>query len=306
MDYVYIVIGLVGLYYGAEWLVHGAVSAARRLGVSPLIASLVIVGFGTSLPELLVSVRAAMTGAPGIALGNVVGSNIANILLIIGVSAIIFPIAGWDKSVRRDAAVMVGSAVILLLLVHFETIGRGAGLVLLALLALYLFRTYFAARKCDAPTEDLPGTTLPLWQAGLIVISGLVILMIGAEALIRGATALAQHYGVSDSVIGLTVVALGTSLPELATAIVAASKKHSDVAIGNVTGSCIFNILCILGATAVIAPMPVPAGFSSLDVPVMLAATVFFAAMLFFAPKFHRATGALMLVAYVGYVAVLV
>lgn len=306
MDYLFVALGLAGLYFGAEWLVHGAVSVARRLGVSALIASLIIVGFGTSLPELLVSVRAATTGAAGIALGNVVGSNIANILLIIGASAVIFPIAGWDKSVKRDVAAMVGSAALLLVLVQFSVIGRAAGLLLLILLALYLFRTYRAARAGEADLEELPTDTLAIGKATLFILLGLVVLVAGAEFLIRGATDLASQFGVSDAVIGLTVVALGTSLPELATAIVAASRKHSDVAVGNVTGSSIFNTLCILGLTAVIAPMPVEDSFAKLDVPVMLAASLFFGGMLFFAPKFHRATGLGMLIAYGGYIAYLV
>ena len=306
MDYLFIAIGLAGLYFGAEWLVAGAVSAARRAGVSPLIASLIIVGFGTSLPELLVSVKAALTGSPGLALGNVVGSNIANILLIVGVAAVIFPIAGWSKTVRRDAVTMVVSAAILLFLVHNAVIGRLAGVILLVLLGAYLFRTYAAARSEDCKLDDLPGGEMPLWKVALLIAAGLAVLLLGAEFLIRGATALAAHFGVSDAVVGLTVVAIGTSLPELATAIVASLRRHSDVTIGNVTGSCIFNMLCILGATAVIAPLPVSSGFATLDVPVMLAASVFFAGMLFFAPKFHRATGVVMLLVYAGYIWALV
>ncbi|AJY48235.1 sodium:calcium antiporter [Martelella endophytica] len=306
MDYILIAAGLLGLYFGAEWLVGGAVATARRVGISPLIASLLIVGFGTSLPELLVSVRAALTGAPGIALGNVVGSNIANILLIVGLAAIIFPISGWDRSVRRDAAAMLLSAVVLLALVQFSIISHLAGAMLLALLALYLFRTYRAARAADIDEDTVFDTGLPVWKMVALIAAGLALLIAGAEFLIRGATALAAHFGVSDSVIGLTVVAVGTSLPELATAVIAATKRHSDVTIGNVTGSCIFNTLCILGATALIAPLPVPSGFAMLDVPVMLAASVFFAGMLFFAPKFHRATGVVMIAAYAGYIGVLV
>ncbi|AMM84714.1 calcium/sodium antiporter [Martelella sp. AD-3] len=309
MDYLYIALGLLGLYFGAEWLVSGAVATARRIGISPLIASLVIVGFGTSLPELLVSVRAALSGAPGIALGNVVGSNIANILLIVGLAAVIFPIAGWDRSVRRDAATMVASAVILLFLVQYQVIDRIAGVVLLAILALYLLRTYMWARRTGANLNDdveVDVDAMPVWKMGLLIVAGLVVLLFGAEFLIRGATELAAHFGVSDAVVGLTVVAVGTSLPELATAVVAATRRHSDVAIGNVTGSCIFNTLCILGATAAIAPLPVSDGFATLDVPVMLAASVFFAAMLFFAKTFHRATGAAMVAAYAGYIVYLI
>nr|WP_272210967.1 calcium/sodium antiporter [Marinicella sp. W31]MDC2876876.1 calcium/sodium antiporter [Marinicella sp. W31] len=309
MDYIYITLGLIGLFFGAEWLVSGAVATARRIGISPLIASLVIVGFGTSLPELLVSVRAALSGAPGIALGNVVGSNIANILLIVGAAAVIFPISGWDRSVRRDAATMVASAVFLFFLVQYDVIGRVAGLVLLAMLSLYLLRTYLWARKTGARLDEeieVDIDAMPVWKMVLLIVAGLVVLLFGAEFLIRGATALAAHFGVSDAIIGLTVVALGTSLPELATAVVAATRRHSDVAIGNVTGSCIFNTLCILGATAVIAPLPVSDGFATLDVPVMLTASVFFAGMLFFAPKFHRATGVVMLLAYAGYIWALV
>ncbi|WP_180897252.1 calcium/sodium antiporter [Martelella soudanensis] len=306
MDFLFIALGLVGLYFGAEWLVSGAVATARRVGISPLVASIVIVGFGTSLPELLVSVRAALAGAPGIALGNVVGSNIANILLIVGVAAVIFPISGWDRNVRRDAATMTASAVFLLFLVQYDVIGRVAGLVLLALLALFLFRTYRFAVATETGPELPADGAIPVRKMTVLIIAGLALLVVGAELLIRGATELASHFGISDAVVGLTVVALGTSLPELATAVVAALKRHSDVAIGNVTGSCIFNVLCIIGATGAIAPLPVPQGFASFDVPVMLAATVFFALMLFFAPKFHRATGVVMMAAYGGYIWTLV
>ncbi|WP_176083965.1 calcium/sodium antiporter [Martelella sp. HB161492] len=306
MDYILIGVGLAGLYFGAEWLVRGSVATAYRLGISPLIASLVIVGFGTSLPELLVSLRAAFSGAPGLALGNVVGSNIANILLIVGLSAVIFPIAGWSKSVRRDAVVLVISAVVLLLLVQAEVISRISGLALLGMLALYLGLTYYKARAENHSADDLPHEQLSPLAMTLLIIGGLVTLLIGAEALIRGATTLARELGVSDAVIGLTVVAIGTSLPELATAIVAAMKRHSDVTIGNVTGSCIFNTFCIVGATAAIKPLPVAPGFARIDVPMMLAASVFFAAMLIFTRKFNRATGAVMLGIYAFYIGVLV
>ncbi|TPW33407.1 calcium/sodium antiporter [Martelella alba] len=306
MDYILIGVGLAGLYFGAEWLVRGAVATAYRFGISPLIASLVIVGFGTSLPELLVSVRAALSGAPGLALGNVVGSNIANILLIVGLSAVIFPIGGWDKSVRRDAVVLVLSSAVLFLLVQMAVISRVDGLMLLGMLALYLIITYYKARTARHDAEDLPHEQLSPFIMTLLILGGLATLLIGAEALIRGATTLASHLGVSDAVIGLTVVAIGTSLPELATAIVAAMKRHSDVTIGNVTGSCIFNTFCIVGATAAIKPLPVDPGFAAIDVPMMLAASVFFAAMLIFTRKFNRATGVIMLGVYAFYIGFLV
>nr|WP_252192724.1 calcium/sodium antiporter [Rhizobium sp. CSW-27] len=308
IDGALVAIGLVGLYFGAEWLLGGAVGLARRLRIPTLLVSLVIVGFGTSMPELLVSVRAAVSGSSAIALGNVVGSNTANILLIVSACALIFPISTWDKSVRRDTFVMIAAAVLLLVLAQFGNIGRLAGLVMVLLLFAYLV---FAYRQGQTVAAELDDETIGRGQMGggrmaLLILGGLATLFVGAECLVRGATSLARDFGVSEAVIGLTVVAVGTSLPELATGIMSALKRHSDIIIGNIVGSNIFNILFILGVTAMIQPIAAEPRFATFDIPVMLAVTLGFSALLLTHVGVRRLVAALMLLVYAGYTVALV
>lgn len=303
MDFIFIAAGLVALYFGAEWLLKGAISLAKMLGMPTLLVSLVIVGFGTSMPELLVSVRAALTGSPDIALGNVVGSSTANILLIIGIGALIYPMSKWDGGAPRNVVIMTAVALLTLLLVQFDTIGRIAGLIMLALLALYLASSYRQGKR--EPAMEVHGEASepvePLKISLPQIIGGLVVLFAGAELLVRGATALARDFGISEAVIGLTVVAVGTSLPELATTAMAAFRRNPDIAIGNVIGSNIFNILGILGVTAIIAPVGVASHFAIFDVPVMVASSVVFAALLFLGKPIGRVAGALLVAAYAAY-----
>ena len=309
MDYLYILIGLAGLFLGGEALVRGAVAIAVRMGISKLVIGLTIVGFGTSMPELLVSMNAALAGSPDIALGNVVGSNIANILLILGVSALVYPIAGWDRNVRRDALVALAVAVLTLILVQFAVIGRLAGLVMVAALGLYLWSIFAKEKLAPSQITDesdphrSPGLSPML--AGVAVVLGLILLVTGADFLVDGATNIARGIGISEAVIGLTIVAVGTSLPELATSVAAALRKQSDVALGNVVGSNIFNILGILGLTAFVHPVGVGAGFARFDAPVMLAVTLLLAGLLFFAKVIDRRYGAAMVAAYVVYTLIL-
>ncbi|MCI5077223.1 calcium/sodium antiporter [Oricola sp.] len=297
--------GLIALFAGGEWLVRGAVALAARLGLPTLLISLTVVGFGTSMPELLVSLRAAIDGQADIALGNVVGSNTANILLIIGLSALIAPIRRWDNSVRRDSVVMVAAAFVTLGLVQFEQIGALSGVAMLTVLAAYICASYFVARNvADAPeTEQNPRTSRLM--TGVFVLAGLVLLFAGAEALVRGATGMAHALGISEAVIGLTVVAIGTSLPELATSLVAAFRRQSDIAIGNVVGSNIFNILGILALTAVFVPVRVAESFPRFDVPVMLGACLVFATLLIGGRKIGRPVGLALLGGYAAYLAAL-
>jgi cation:H+ antiporter len=309
MDYIYILIGLAGLFLGGEALVRGAVAIAERMGISKLVIGLTIVGFGTSMPELLVSMNAALGGSPDIALGNVVGSNIANILLILGVSALVYPIKNWDANVRRDALVALTVAVVTLILVQFAVIGRLAGLLMVAALGLYLWSIFAKEKLAPSQITDesdphrAPGLS-PL-MAGGAVIFGLVLLVTGADFLVDGATNIARAFGISEAVIGLTIVAVGTSLPELATSVSAALRKQSDVALGNVVGSNIFNILGILGLTAFVHPVGVGPSFASFDAPVMLGVTLLLAGLLFFAKVIDRRIGAAMVAAYVVYTLVL-
>ncbi|MBA4797321.1 MAG: calcium/sodium antiporter [Rhizobiales bacterium] len=308
MDYLFVAAGLVGLYFGAEWLLRGAIAVAQKLAIPTLIVSLVIVGFGTSMPELLVSVRAALTGSSDIALGNVVGSNTANILLIIGACAMIFPITHWDKGVKRDTYVMIAAALLLLGLVQFEAIGRIAGLLMVVGLIAYIVYAYVQGKESmeELADEEVKHETLGTGFMALLIAGGLATLFVGAELLVRGATNLARDFGVSEAVIGLTVVAVGTSLPELATGIMSALRKHSDIMIGNIVGSNIFNILFILGVTSVIQPIAVAPRFGEFDVPVMLGVTIGFAFLLLSHLGVRRLTAGAMLVAYVGYTLALV
>lgn len=273
MDIILIVVGLLALLGGGETLVKGAVGLARALNLSPMVIGLTIVGFGTSLPELLTSVTAALDGAPGVAIGNVVGSNIANILLILGVAALLSPIAVDRRGFRRDttALLLATAAAIVVMLLGQAT--RAFGLALIAGLALYL---WIVLRHSDAPEpDDTPEVALrPGWQSALMFVVGLGITILGAKALVTGAVAIAARAGLSEAVIGLTLVAVGTSLPELVTSIIAARRNMSDVALGNILGSNIFNVLGILGVTAVIAPIPVPAEMVVRDSLVLGAATL--------------------------------
>jgi cation:H+ antiporter len=309
MDYLYILIGLAGLFFGGEALVRGSVAIAERLGISKLVIGLTIVGFGTSMPELLVSMNAALAGSSDIALGNVVGSNTANILLILGLSALVYPISNWDSNVRRDALVALAVAVLTIILVQFAVIGRICGLLMVGALGLYLWSIFAKEKLAPSQITDESdphrAPRLSPLLAGGAVILGLILLVTGADFLVDGATNIARALGISEAVIGLTIVAVGTSLPELATSVSAALRKQSDVALGNVVGSNIFNILGILGLTAFVHPVGVGAGFASFDAPVMLAATLLLAGLLFFAKVIDRRIGAAMVAAYVAYTLVL-
>ena len=301
MDYVFLVVGLIGLFFGGEALVRGSVGIARRMAIPPLLIGLTVVGFGTSTPELLVSVGAAWRGVPDIALGNIIGSNIANILLIIGLSALVWPIKVMGATLRRDTAVMMAAALVLVPIFALAQMGRISGLVLVAGLAGYLIWAY--RQPGDAAPEDedtsAPASTL---VSALWVIGGLVALMVGARFLVDGAVSIARGYGISEAFIGLTIVAVGTSLPELATSLIAAFKRQSEIAIGNIVGSNIFNVLGILGVTALIAPIPVASRFLTFDLPVMIGVSLILTALLLTRPVIGRGVGVALLVGYVVYV----
>lgn len=306
--------GLVLLALGGELLVRGAVGMAARLGISPLLAGLTIVGFGTSTPELATSVQAAMAGSPGIAVGNVVGSNIANILFILGVSALILPLNVNPRSFKRDSIALGGSAVLCTGAVLLGVIGLVPGVVLLACLVGYIWYAYKSESAADdeechrheAEAEDrpVPPDTGPAILGGMIV-AGLVAAIFGAGWLVAGATVLASAAGVSESVIGLTVVAIGTSLPELIACVVAVLRKHADVALGNVVGSNIYNVLGILGTTAIIQPIEVPAEIAGFDIWVMLGVTALLIMQLRSGWKLSRIEGALLVLLYAGYTVLL-
>ena len=306
--------GLVLLALGGELLVRGAVGMAARLGISPLLAGLTIVGFGTSTPELATSVQAATAGSPGIAIGNVVGSNIANILFILGLSAMILPLSVNPASFQRDSIALGGSALLATGAVLLGVIGPLPGIVLLAALTGYVWWAYKSEstshdaeavrHEHEAEDRPVPPDTGPVVLAGLIV-AGLAAAIFGAGWLVDGAIVLASAAGVSQSVIGLTVVAVGTSLPELIACIIAVIRKHEDVALGNVVGSNIYNLCGILGLTALIHPIEVPAEIAAFDIWVMLGVTALLIVQLRSGWRLTRIEGALLVALYAGYTAFL-
>ncbi|SFE31423.1 cation:H+ antiporter [Sulfitobacter brevis] len=305
MDYVLIAGGLLGLVLGGELLVRGAVALAQRMGLSPLFIGLTIVGFGTSMPELVTSLQAAYVGAPGIALGNVIGSNIANILLILGVGAVMAPMVVQPAAFKRDASVLVASSLMCLAVVLTGQAGRVSGLVFLGALAAYLAFTLHGERRSSPTALPVPPETAGAMLSAVQLAGGLALTLLAARFLVTGAVAVAQDLGLSDTVIGLTIVAVGTSMPELVTSVIAARKGQSDVALGNIVGSNIFNILGILGITAVVLPLEVPAQIASFDIWIMLAATAALVAVAVTGWRISRREGTALLVGYGTYLTVL-
>lgn len=300
MDYGFVALGLVLLLVGGEGLVSSAVRLATTLGLSPAVIGLTIVGFGTSSPELLTSLSAALSGAHGISIGNVVGSNIANILLILGVTALIAAVPVAPGLWRRDGLFMVAITLVFALALSLGTLSRITGLIAVVILAAYLWRTL--SEKSDTSSQpELTPVPGGLWRGTLGFVAGLVGLMLGAHLLVRGAVGIASQLGVSETIIGLTIVAIGTSLPELATSVIAARRGHTEVAVGNIIGSNIFNILGILGLTALILPLPVPADVIWRDAGVMVLAAVLFIIMTRRGWQISRSEGAILLALYGGY-----
>lgn len=296
---------------GAEGFVRGASRLATGLGISPLVVGLTVVALGTSAPEGAVSVGASLKGQPEMALGNVVGSNIFNVLLTLGLTALLTPLAVSSRLVRLDVPLGIGAAVGVLLLAMDGTIGQGDGLVLIGGLAAYTILLLYEVRAGpDADTEERPGTETseaPRWiRNGGLILGGLVLLVLGAQWIVTGAVDLAQRLGVSELVIGLTIVAGGTSLPELATSVLAGLQGRREMAVGNVLGSNLLNLLAVLGLSALVAPDGVPAASSVLwfDLPVMIATAVACLPIFFTGQVVARWEGALFLGyygAYVGY-----
>ena len=298
-----ILAGLVLLAGGGEILVRGAVGAARAVGVSPLLSGLVLVGFGTSTPELVTSLLAALRGSPGIAVGNVLGSNIANILLILGVTAAISPVMIRPSLIRRDMMALGLSSVLLLAAVIAGFVDFYFGLVLVLALMVYIGLAYARERSRGDETgaaraRDWRGFGKNL----LLTIAGIALTVFGARLLVDGAVTLAEGLGVSETVIGLTVVAVGTSLPELVACVVAALRRHSEVAVGKVIGSNVYNALGILGVTAMVSPIRIPPEVIRLDIWVLLGATALLAVFLRTGGGLKRLEGAAFLVAYAAYV----
>lgn len=303
-----IIIGLVMLYAGGELLVRGSVAVAASLGLSPLLIGITLVGFGTSTPELVTSIDAALRGAPGIAVGNVVGSNIANILLILGIGAVIAPIAFTRRALSRDVFVVALTGLAVLALAALGEVGRFAGIALVAVLAAYLVLAQSQERatgRVAAEAAVKVATAANPWLSLLVAVVGIAVVVTGAHLLVDGAIHLAALFGVSDTVIGLTVVAVGTSLPELSATVTAALRREGDVALGNVLGSCIFNVFGILGVTAIVQPLVVPGVIFRFDAWVLLATTLLLAVFAITGRRLSRTEGIVFLAAYAAYVAYL-
>lgn len=305
----YLLGGLTGLFLGGEGLIRGSSSLAIRVGISPLVVGLTIVAFGTSSPELLVSLKAALIGSNSIALGNVVGSNIANIALILGIAAIIRPLQVHANVIKREIPIMI---VVSLLLIFFLLDGKLEfieGLIFVILLIAYTIVNILLSLKenkeIEKEFEEGLKSKLNIPIASVFIIVGLVLLFYGADFFLKGAIALAKLFDVSDAVIGLTVVAVGTSLPELFTSIVATIKKESDIAVGNAVGSNIFNILSILGISAIIIPIS-SAQISIFDFGVMLAAALILLPLSYTGYRISRLEGLLLVLGYIVYIFILI
>ena len=301
----FLVVGLVLLVKGADWLVDGASKLAKRLGVTDLVIGLTIVAFGTSMPEFVVNMVSVADGATDLAITNILGSNIFNTLVILGCSALVCPLVAQRSTLRLDIPLNIVAGVLVLVFVFISSpmepkgLSRIEGLALLVVFAAFLVYTFYTA-KSDATTTT-ESTPFPLWKCVVLILAGLVGLVVGGEMIVKSAVAIARYCGVAEAVIGLTIVALGTSLPELATSVVAAFKHNNDIAIGNVVGSNIFNVFFILGTSAIIKHLPV---YPGIEIDAALVAVSALAVWLLLCNKnrsINRWGGVLLLVIYAGY-----
>lgn len=315
MTFVYLIAGLVLLVAGAELLVRGASKLAAQFGISPLIIGLTVVAFGTSAPEMAVSVQAALAGSGDIAIGNVVGSNIFNVLFILGVSALIVPLVVSRQLIKLDVPLMIGASLLAYALAWDGELGRFDGMLLFASILAYTGLLIVKSRRDKASPDEFDQEysaqqAKPYsWAIDLVLIAvGLVLLVQGANWLVEGAVTLARALGVSELVIGLTVIAAGTSLPEVATSIIAALKGERDIAVGNIVGSNIFNLLAVLGLAALVSPLAIPVSPDALafDFPVMIAVAIACLPIFFGGYCINRWEGLLFLAYYVAYTLYLV
>jgi cation:H+ antiporter len=305
-----LLLGVVLLTAGGEALIRGSLAAAKRFGISPLLSGLVIVGFGTSAPELVVSIDAAINGRPDIAIGNIVGSNIGNILLILGLCSVITPLAVKPLALRRDAVAVVAASLLFMVLVGGSALHRGDAVILLIALLSYLFWAYKTERPESphaelhkAEAQELSMVPKSVTWTVTAVVMGLFLLMGGSQVLLKGAVGIAESFGIPETVIGLTLVAVGTSLPELSISVIAAIRRHADVAVGNILGSNIFNLLGILGISALLQPLPVPARILQFDQWVLLGTSLLLFLFLYTGYRLSRLEGSLFLIGYTVYVA---
>lgn len=304
--WLWVALGVTLLYFGGELLVRHAVALARRLGMSPLVVGLTVVAFGTSAPELAATLAAALRGNPQVAYGNVIGSNIANLSLVLGLAALVHPLRTQARFIRREMPFLLIVSLVLYYVVSDGWIGRLEGFLLFAGLIAYL--TYLLREKEEIPdveaefAAEYARSGPAVWVSLLGVAAGVALLTVGASALVEGAATLARAWGVADRVVGLTVVALGTSLPELASALVAARKGESDLVLGNLVGSNIFNVFAILGITAMVRPVQPDGPGVLVDLAVMLGLVLLAWPFLYTGLRLGRREGAVLLLVYLVYV----
>jgi len=305
LAYIEVIAGLVLLIGAGDIMIRGAVSIAENFGLSKLVIGLTVIAFGTSAPELVVGIDAAISGVPTLALGNVVGSNTANILLVIGLPAIFYPFVCDSSEVKRNYFIMLGGTALFMMLCTMGPLSHFHPIFLLIMLAAFLANSYKVGRlnanqisqdqriadHAYADLDELPETPLKTSRASLYIVAGLAGLVYGAHLLVEGGVDIARTFDVSEAVIGLTVIAIGTSLPELVTAIVAARKNHGDVALGNVIGSNIFNLYAIMGGTAFVTDVPIPQSFLTVDLWVMALSSAALIPFIVWKIRFNRVTG---------------
>ena len=299
LNIVFIIVGIVLVVWGANMLTDGSVAVAERMQIPQIVIGLTIVAMGTSMPEFCVSMVSALKGSSGLAIGNIVGSNTFNEMFTVGCAAVVTPITILKSTVKKDVPFAIIASVALLLMCMDGFISRLDAVILLVLFAVFMFFTLRGV-KDNKENEENIGKKMSTWKAALFIVLGLAALIGGSDVFVNGATAVASSLGVSEAVIGLTIVACGTSLPELATSVVAARKGNSGIAIGNVLGSNVFNILAILGITGVICPMPM-SGITMFDLAVMTMGMVLLWLFSFTKYKIERWEGVALIVVFVGY-----
>ncbi|HHB80568.1 MAG TPA: calcium/sodium antiporter [Aliiroseovarius sp.] len=316
VDFLFAILGLVILLLSGDALVRGAVNLSLRLGVPALIVSLTIVAFGTSAPELLISISSVLDGVPGIALGNVIGSNTANVLLVLGVPALVSGLHTSDCDTKRNYVYMMIATLLFIAACFLGPITWVHGLILLGALGFVLFRAFHEAKahrkQANGTAEDdedldLEGADPAIagWKIAMFLVLGLVGLPLGADILVESSVSIARQYGVSETVIGLTLVAIGTSMPELATTVMAALRRQADVALGNVIGSNMFNLLAIIGITSLVGPLPVASDLLQFDIWVMLASSLLLVPFVFMGRDINRLWGVVLAGLYALYMMVL-
>ncbi len=310
--YMKVAVGFVLLLVAAEFMVRGAVALARKMEISPLVIGMTVIAVGTSTPELVVGLQAGLSGAGGLALGNVVGSNIANVLLVLGAAGFVAPLVSKEGSLLRDGVVLFGGSVLFAFFCMHGSIGRVPGIILVVGLAGFLISSYRREHDQGGPdaelhleeVEEIGNLPNNMWIVMGALIGGIAGIVIGADLLVDGGINIARDFGVSEEVIGLTLIALGTSLPELAASVVAAFRGHADVAIGNVVGSNLFNILGIGGVVAIVTPLPVSSQMASFDIWIMLATTALVLPLLIWGWRLNRSVATIFVTCYAGYIAI--